>query len=105
MQMKTDNLYDKKISLGKCVINATNTPGIYRINDIATVAAIGPNSIITGEENLNGDSLTAELNSDLLDREVALTKEFVLGNIVAYKISDLAHISLPRFLDVAQKIG
>ena len=101
--MKTDNLHDKKISLGKCVINATNTPGIYRINDIATVAAIGPNSILTGEEDLNGDSLLAELSSDLLDREVALAKVFVLGNTIAYKILNIASVNLPSFLRGREK--
>ena len=99
--MKTDNLNDKNISLGKCVINATSTPGIYRINDIATVAAIGPCSIITGDEIVNGDSQLSQLDDHLLDREVALVKELVLGKEIAYKIIELASVRLPRFLDTS----
>ncbi len=103
--MKTDNLQDKKISLGKCIISATDTPGIYRINDIANVAAIGPYSILTGGNNLNGDSPLTRLNSNLLNKEVALTKEFVLGETIAYRISELDSFSLPRFLDGAKSVG
>ena len=94
--MKTDDLSEKKISLGKCTIYATRTPGIYSINHVATVAAVGSSIILTGECKSNGHNRRlASLRKDLLETDVALIKEYAFGNTVAYKILDLSTVSLP----------
>jgi hypothetical protein len=97
--MKTDDLIEKRISLGKCVIRETDTYGIYSINNIANVAAIGPHNIMTGELDPDDNEPLTDLDEELLGVEVALVKQFVLGAITAYKIVDLSSISLPRFLN------
>lgn len=97
--MRTDDLIEKRISLGKCVIHETDTHGIYTINNIAKVAAIGPRNIMTGELDNSDKERLEDLDEDLVGTEVALIKQFVIGDLIAYKIVDLSSIPLPRFLN------
>lgn len=96
--MRIDDLSGKRISLGKCIINATEIPGIYRINDIATVAAIGPAAILTGDYGPNGKEDLTILDKNLLNKEVALVKEYVFGTVTAYNIVDLSTVTLPNHM-------
>ncbi len=96
--MKIDNLSEKRIGLGKCIISETGTPGIYRINADITVAAIGPRTILTGDLGPNDRKKLAELDHNLLQTDVALIREYVFGTTVAYNIIDLSAIKLPSFM-------
>lgn len=96
--MKIDDLNEKRISLGKCIINETNIPGIYQINNTANVAAIGPNSILAGDITPDDNEHLTLLNRNLLEKEVALIKEYVFGAVTAYKIVDLSAVKLPSFM-------
>lgn len=96
--MKTDHLSEKKISLGKCVIKATDTPGIYRIDDVATVAAMDAGTIVTGDYSFEADQTPVNLDDSLLGREVALIKEVVMGTAITYKIKRLSTVRLPSFM-------
>ncbi|MGD9209808.1 MAG: hypothetical protein PVI90_03480 [Desulfobacteraceae bacterium] len=93
--MKMDDLSEKQISVNKCTLYITSIPGIYNINHVAKVAAIAPNIILTGEFISNIHNSLAFLEKNLLETEVALIKEYVFGNAIAYKVLNLATISLP----------
>ncbi len=96
--MRIDDLSDKSIHLAKCIIYPTGKAGLYTINQVARVAAIGPSLVLTGANSQYGHYQLTPLNNALIGRDVALVKESVFGNTVIYQVLDLSTISLPTHM-------